>query len=452
MKRALIIIAIILLIAAVVGIVLLGNLMLNNYAETGSIFGSSFDKPGSFWENVIGDEILNEVRPDEPTEEKQTSAPPIDQGNYIFEELPDGTYSVKLKDPSAEGEILTFPTSFNGKPVTMIKKSVEINVTVRQVIIPDSVTVINDNAFCNFTSLESVVFGKNVAHVRPSAFMNCIVLKNVQFNENLEHIYDSAFENCYSLEFIDLPEGLQSIQNSAFLNCSGLKQINIPSSVFYIGRSAFARCDALTHVYVPGNNMQELHEDIFYGCQSLETAELGNGITTVAHNMFGACTNLKEVKLPSTLKTIGSFAFLDCTSLKYITLPYNLSTIKEGAFANCSSLEKLELPSSLNHLELAFTNCSSLKSLTVAKGNATYYDSDNCIIDRTTRTLVYGLSGCIIPNDNSVVIIGPQALEGITALASPLPDSLKIIDFAAFRSSFRRGSAKYENKPFHSRN
>ena len=127
MKRALIIIAIILLVAAVVGIVLLGGLMMNNYAETGSVFGSRFDFSGGFWENIIGDEILNEVRPDEPTEEKQTSAPPINQGNYIFEELPGGTYSVKLKDPSAEGEILTFPESFNSKPVTMIKKSVEIN-------------------------------------------------------------------------------------------------------------------------------------------------------------------------------------------------------------------------------------------------------------------------------------------------------------------------------------
>ena len=41
MKRALIIIAIVLLIAAVVGIVFLGGLMMNNFAETGSVFGSS---------------------------------------------------------------------------------------------------------------------------------------------------------------------------------------------------------------------------------------------------------------------------------------------------------------------------------------------------------------------------------------------------------------------------
>ena len=85
MKRALIIIAIILLIAAVVGVVFLGGLMMNNYAKTGSVFGSGFDSPDSFWEEVIGDEILNEVRPDEPTEQKHTSAPPITHGNYIFE-------------------------------------------------------------------------------------------------------------------------------------------------------------------------------------------------------------------------------------------------------------------------------------------------------------------------------------------------------------------------------
>ena len=68
MKRALIITAIILLIAAVVGLVLLGALMLNNYAETGSVFGSGFDFSGGFWENIIGDEVLGGVETDMPTE------------------------------------------------------------------------------------------------------------------------------------------------------------------------------------------------------------------------------------------------------------------------------------------------------------------------------------------------------------------------------------------------
>ena len=47
MKRALIITAIILLIAAVVGLVLLGGLKMNNYAETGSVFGSNSNIYGS---------------------------------------------------------------------------------------------------------------------------------------------------------------------------------------------------------------------------------------------------------------------------------------------------------------------------------------------------------------------------------------------------------------------
>ena len=75
MKRALIITAIILLIAAVVGLVFLGALMLNNYAETGSVFGSNSNISGSFWENIIGDEVLGGIdtspRPSE-TDEKFT--------------------------------------------------------------------------------------------------------------------------------------------------------------------------------------------------------------------------------------------------------------------------------------------------------------------------------------------------------------------------------------------
>ena len=81
MKRALIITAIILLIAAVVGIVLLGNFMLNNYAETGSIFGSSPDISGSFWDKLFG---KNE--PEVPEDWQEL----VNEENFKFEELSDG--------------------------------------------------------------------------------------------------------------------------------------------------------------------------------------------------------------------------------------------------------------------------------------------------------------------------------------------------------------------------
>ena len=176
MKRALIIIAIILLIAAVVGLVFLGGLMMNNYAQTGSVFGSTSNISGSFWENIIGDEILNEVRPDVPTGNVSdgTDKPDIDQSGttptvkpgftyeetnrYLYTLLEDGTYSITFKTPNTPDGVLTVPESFNGAPVTVISGSERGLTYVKTILIPDTVTKIESKAFENFSILKKVVF------------------------------------------------------------------------------------------------------------------------------------------------------------------------------------------------------------------------------------------------------------------------------------------------------
>ena len=134
MKRALIITTIILLIAAVVGIVLLGGLMLNNYAETGSVFGSGFDFSGGFWENLIGDEVLDGIdtspRPTEPdnlftdeTDETEQELP-SDESVFIYELLDDGTYAVQLSLFVSDGHTVYYPSTYNDVPVTAIFETI----------------------------------------------------------------------------------------------------------------------------------------------------------------------------------------------------------------------------------------------------------------------------------------------------------------------------------------
>ena len=195
MKRALIIIAIILLIAAVVGVVLLGGLMMNNYAETGSVFGSNSNISGSFWENIIGDEVLDGIdtspRPTEPdnlftdetdeTDETEQELP-SDESVFIYELLDDGTYAVKIDRTVSEDGILRIPDSLNGKPVTVVKSSAvsEADKTsaIKEVIIPDSVTTIEPKAFATFENLEKVVLGNRVTTIGDAAFNDCRKLKS----------------------------------------------------------------------------------------------------------------------------------------------------------------------------------------------------------------------------------------------------------------------------------
>ena len=432
MKRALIIIAIILLVAAVVGVVFLGALMMNNYAETGSVFGSNSNISGSFWENLIGDEILNEVRPGGVTEPVSSDNQPMLQGDFIFEELGDGTYSVKANNFSFPDAILRFPESFNGKPVTVISKSVNSNNTIRQVFIPDSVTTINDEAFRNFSALEIVLLGKNVVHINPAAFMDCTSLKNLYLNDNLKFIYKSAFNGCSSLKELFLPDGLKVIDHHAFDGCSALVKVRIPHSITQIGQNAFYGCSSLTSINIPGQNIELINGDTFNNCKKLQYVEIGEGIEVIPTSMFSGCKSLIEIKLPTTLKIISSYAFYNCQKLKTIDLPNGILSISSGAFFDCSSLERMEIPASVTSLQAAFGGCDKL-TLEVNSGNPKYYSTDNCIIDRDTKTLIQGMGNSIIPDD--VTMIGSSAFAYSDLEAIVLSPNITEIKSYAFAHS-----------------
>eukprot|EP00980_Cylindrotheca_fusiformis_P026831 scaffold17606_cov148-Cylindrotheca_fusiformis.AAC.1 len=58
-------------------------------------------------------------------------------------------------------------------------------------------------------------------------------------------IDDFAFCECRSLESLCLNEGLERIGKGAFLACEGLTNVNIPSTVKDIDDGAFQECKLL---------------------------------------------------------------------------------------------------------------------------------------------------------------------------------------------------------------
>lgn len=62
-------------------------------------------------------------------------------------------------------------------------------------------------------------------------------------------INNSAFENCSGLTSIAIPNSVTNIDTRAFYNCRGLTSITIPNSVTRIGYTAFAFCSELKDVY-----------------------------------------------------------------------------------------------------------------------------------------------------------------------------------------------------------
>ena len=101
---------------------------------------------------------------------------------------------------------------------------------------------------------------------------------------------------------------------------------------------------------------------------SIQSVEIGKGITGTGNDAFQNCKNLKTVKLPSTLKTIGQWVFSNCLALQSIDIPDNVTSIGKHAFNNCASMSSVKLGAKLSIIdEYAFNNCTALTSVKFGK-------------------------------------------------------------------------------------
>lgn len=72
---------------------------------------------------------------------------------------------------------------------------------------------------------------------------------NLVIPEGVTEIGNDAFYDCKSLVNVTLPNSVVEIGSEAFLGCTSLKSVSIPSSVTKIGSFAFSDCGNLTVQY-----------------------------------------------------------------------------------------------------------------------------------------------------------------------------------------------------------
>lgn len=95
-------------------------------------------------------------------------------------------------------------------------------------------TKISAYAFYEFKNITSVVMGDSVTSVEADAFNGCEQLESVIFsNSSQSTIYDSTFYNCYNLKTLVIPASIKTVQNYAFFNCANLKNVYSLGTVGY---------------------------------------------------------------------------------------------------------------------------------------------------------------------------------------------------------------------------
>ena len=181
---------------------------------------------------------------------------------FIFKlKYDESGYELDRVGPGYKGGDIVIPSEYKGLPVVEIGYSAfTSDYKLASVVIPDTVTLIDGDAFEKQTSLTSVNVGKNVVTIGVSAFEGCTNLKTVVIGDATESIFAHAFDRCTSLESITLGKNVKKIGGSAFEECTSLKVITIPASIEELGAWVFYDTN-ITDIYfgvsAPGENWSE---------------------------------------------------------------------------------------------------------------------------------------------------------------------------------------------------
>ena len=233
------------------------------------------------------------------------------------------------------------------------QKSKLINITI-----PNSVTLIDHNAFRDIPTLQNVNFGTGQLQIMSNVFYNTGLI-NISIPENVEYIGEFAFVGLKQLDSFSVDENnryyaskdgvLYSKDYKKLISFPGNKggTYTIPETVEEIGFGAFEN-SKLTNVYFGENiNLLTLGYRAFYN-SSIESIILPKTLVSIDYYALAMCKNLKTVEFDKETKLTGIYegAFYGCINLENIVIPDEIYEISEYAFYGCLSLEKLPISES----------------------------------------------------------------------------------------------------------
>lgn len=101
---------------------------------------------------------------------------------------------------------------------------------LKELVIPEGVTVIPVCCFQNDNALETVTMKGNVTEIGNMAFVCCDSLNTISFPDSIYRIGLGAFGGCTSLREITLPKNLKEIGEKAFGDI-GLETVTVPAEL-----------------------------------------------------------------------------------------------------------------------------------------------------------------------------------------------------------------------------
>ncbi|MBP5554378.1 MAG: leucine-rich repeat protein [Lachnospiraceae bacterium] len=226
----------------------------------------------------------------------------------------EGRYDYKadaLSDPSEDiviGDVLRIPGSIDGHKINKIYRKTFRSLGIKELILPDSVKVIEGQAFSDCYYLDKITMGPDVS-IASDAFKDCPGMK---FENGLCIFGNTLYKgNDEISEELIIPYNITRISGEAFKGNRVLKNVVLPPNLERLGEDSFSKCPNLQMVTFTGSG-----HDIDFGWgyifredPNLTSVKLPEGITKIGSWMFQKSESLSLVNIPSTVRSVNITAF-----------------------------------------------------------------------------------------------------------------------------------------------
>lgn len=287
------------------------------------------------------------------------------------------------------------------------KKDFTLYLGTNNSVIPNTVKIIDVDAFNGCSGLSTINIPASVTEIRGNAFLNCTGLASVWCeSETPASIQTTSFKNIYSDAVLYVPtiEAVTAYKNSAWSKYfSDIRVAKKEANGMSWGLNLYGTGTGKYTLWISGieelgnfsaeggapwsKDIDKIVEvDVSYGVKRIGnsafkdfgaagtevTFNLPSSLVSIADYAFFSCPTLKNITIPASVETIGAACFRSCPALESVTFEggSKLTSIAQNAFGECPTLKNVTIPASVKTIGMeCFAWCSALESVTFEKGS-----------------------------------------------------------------------------------